>query len=80
MLEMLLVGTIVVVATLYSTWALLPAPARQRVAGRLLPFAAAAWCPDWLRRRIQSAAARSGPSGSHCDGCSTPPSRDEARR
>ena len=36
MIEMLLVGAIVLVATLYSTWALMPAPARQRLARRLL--------------------------------------------
>jgi hypothetical protein len=79
MLEMLLVGAIVLVATLYSTWALLPRAARQRLAGRLLPLASSGWCPDWLRRRIQSAAARTGP-GSPCDNCGVSEPRDDASR
>ena len=49
MIEMLLVGAIVLVATFYSTWALMPAPARQRVARRLLALSRSGWCPGWIR-------------------------------
>jgi len=80
MLEMLLVGAIVLVAALYSTWALLPLPARRRVAQRLAAMSASAGCPGWLRRRIESAATRRGPAVGPCDGCSEHPSRDEAPR
>jgi hypothetical protein len=80
MLEMLLVGAIVLVAALYSTWALLPAPARQRVARRLAASSASGWCPAWLRRRLESAATRRGPAAGPCDGCSGHASRDEAPR
>ena len=59
MIEMLLVGAIVLVATFYATWALMPAPARQRLARRLLALTEAGWCPDWIGRRIRAAA--SGP-------------------
>jgi hypothetical protein len=80
MLEMLFVGVIVLVAALYSTWALMPAPARQRLARRLLPLCAAGWCPQWIGRRIQSAASGPGIAASPCDGCSSSHPRDEAPR
>jgi hypothetical protein len=69
MIEMLLVGVIVLVAAVYSTWALLPATGRQKAAIRLLPLAANPACPDWLARRLLSAAAAPG-NGSPCDSCS----------
>ena len=80
MAQMLLVGAIVLVAAVYSTWALLPPAARQRVASRLLPLASSRGCPDWLRRRIQSSAARNGPVGGPCDNCSVHDPRDDAPR
>ncbi len=81
MLETLLVGAIVLVAAVYSTWALLPVPARRTLATRLAPFAASGWCPAWLRRRLREAAT-GGPSATDpCSGCSAHhPPRDEARR
>jgi len=48
MIEILLVGAIVLVATFYSAWALMPAPARQRLARRLLALTTAGWCPDLM--------------------------------
>ena len=69
MLEMLMVGVIVLVAAAYSTWALLPAAGRRKVATRLLPLAAHPACPGWLVRRLRSAAAAPG-TGSPCDACS----------
>jgi hypothetical protein len=71
MIEMLLVGAIVLVATVYSTWALMPAPARQRLARRLLSLAEAGPCPDWIGRRIRAAASGPGTSGGPCDACSS---------
>ncbi len=80
-METLLVGAIVLVATLYSTWALLPAAAKQKVASRLLPAIDAAWCPEWLGRRIRNAASGAASTGDPCSNCSAhQQSRDEARR
>jgi len=80
MIEMLLVGAIVLVATFYSTWALMPAPARQRLARRLLALTTAGWCPDWIGRRIRAAASGPGTSGGPCDSCgSGRPSDDRSR-
>ena len=70
MIEMLLVGAIVLVATFYSTWALMPAPARQRLARRMLALSEAGWCPGWIGRRVRAAASGPGTSGSPCAGCS----------
>jgi len=80
MIEMLLVGAIVLVATFYSTWALMPAPARQRLARRLLALTTAGWCPDWIGRRIRAAAADQGASGGPCDGCSSGQPNDRISR
>ena len=80
MIEMLLVGAIVLVATFYSTWALMPAPARQRLARRLLALPGAHWCPDWISRRIRTAAADRGTSGGPCDGCSSGQPTDDRSR
>ena len=80
MLEMLLVGAIVLTATLYSTWALMPAPARQRLARRLLALTTAGWCPDWIGRRIRAAASGPGNSGGPCDGCSSGQPTDRISR
>jgi hypothetical protein len=80
MLERLLVGVIVLVATVYSTWALLPSPARQRLAQRIAALPAAAWLPGWLRPHLRSAASRPAPSGDPCDGCSAHKSPDESKR
>ena len=77
MLEMLMVGVIVLVAAAYSTWALLPAPARRKLAIRLLPFASSSVCPAWLGRRLQSAAAAPGAGGSPCDACSAGRTRND---
>ena len=80
MIEMLLVGAIVLVATFYSTWALMPAPARQRLARRLLVLAESGRCPDWIGRRIRAAASGPGTSGGPCDSCgSGRPSDDRSR-
>jgi hypothetical protein len=80
MLEMLLVGAIVLVATFYSTWALMPATARQRLARRLLVLTDAGLCPDWVGRRIRAAAAGPGTSGSPCAGCSPSQPTDRISR
>jgi hypothetical protein len=80
MIEMLLVGAIVLVATFYSTWALMPAPARQRVARRLLALSGSGWCPGWIGRRIRAAASGPGVSGSPCDGCASSRPTDDASR
>jgi hypothetical protein len=80
MVEMLLVGAIVLVAAFYSTWALMPAPARQRLARRLLGLSEAGWCPDWIGRRIRTTASGPGTSGSPCDGCSSGQPNDRISR
>jgi hypothetical protein len=80
MIEMLLVGAIVLVATFYSTWALMPAPARQRLARRLLVLTDTGWCPGWIGRRIRAAASGPGASGSPCDGCSSGQPTDDPSR
>lgn len=80
MIEMLLVGAIVLVATFYSTWALMPATARQRLARRLLALSGAGWCPGWIGHRIRAAAAGPGASGSACAGCSPSQPTDRVSR
>jgi hypothetical protein len=76
MLEMLMVGVIVLVAACYSAWVLMPMPARQRLAQKLVPLAASPACPDWLGRRIRVVA--SGPAGAGpCDACSASRPRDD---
>jgi hypothetical protein len=80
MIEMLLVGAIVITATLYSTWALMPAPARQRLARRLLGLSTTRWCPDGIGRRIRAAASGPGISGSPCDGCASGKPTDDRSR
>jgi hypothetical protein len=80
MIEMLLVGAIVLAATIYSTSALMPAPARQRLARRLLALAEAPRCPAWLGRRIRAAASGPGVSGSPCDGCNSGRPTDDPSR
>ena len=80
MIEMLLVGAIVLVATLYATWALMPSPARQSLARRLLALSGARWCPDWIGRRIRAAASGPGISGSPCDACASGRSADDRSR
>ncbi len=80
MIEMLLVGAIVLAATIYSTWALMPAPSRQRLARRLLALAESPWCPEWLGRRIRAAASGPGVSGSPCDGCASGRPTDDPTR
>ena len=80
MIEMLLVDAIVLVATFYSTWALMPAPARQRLARRLLALSAARWCPDWIASRIRAAASGPGAAGGPCAGCSSGRPTDDASR
>jgi len=80
MIEMLLVGVIVLAAACYSTWALMPAPARQRLARRLLALSEADWCPGWIGRRIRAAASGPGISGSPCDGCAPGRAKDDPSR
>ena len=77
MLEMLLVGLIVLAATLYATWALMPAPARQRLAHRLLARPASGWLPRWARRPLEAAASGPRPGDSPCNACSANPDRDQ---
>ncbi len=79
-MEMLFVGVIVLVAASYSTWALLPGPARRRLAERLLGFAASGACPRWLADRIRSTAAGQGRPTGACDGCDSHRPRDGAPR
>jgi hypothetical protein len=77
MIEVLLVGAIVLVATLYATWALMPAPARHRLARRLARLSAASGVPAWLQRGARSLERRTRSTSGHCDGCSAQPPRDE---
>jgi hypothetical protein len=79
-LEMLLVGSIVLVATLYATWALLPAAGRQRVVRRLARMSAAGWVPAWLQRGVRSLEQRTRSISGHCDGCSVQPPGNEPPR
>ena len=76
LLEMLLVGLIVLVAMLYSTWALMPAPARKRLAQRLLAWPAPGWWPRWARRRLEAAASGPRPGDSPCNACNANPGRE----
>ena len=81
MLEMLLVGAIVLVATLYSTWALLPKPARLRLVRALASTAEARWCPGWMRRAVLALDRRARAGSGHCDDCGGAASvRREERR
>ena len=71
MIEMLLVGAIVLVATLLFD------VGADAGTGPATPGTAAAgavrggWCPDWIGRRIRAAASGPGVSGGPCDGCSS---------
>ena len=80
MIEMLLVGVIVLAAACYSTWALMPAPARQRLARRLLALADGGWCPAWIGRRIRAVASGPAAPGGPCDGCSSGRPTDDPSR
>ena len=80
MIEMLLVGAIVLVATLYATWALLPAAGRQRVVRRLARLSAAGGVPAWLQRGARSLEQRTRSTSGPCDGCSVPPTGGEPPR
>ena len=80
MLEMFLVGSIVLLATLYATWALLPAAGRQRVVRRLVSLSAASGVPAWLQRGVRSLEQRTRSTSGHCDGCSVQPPGDEPPR
>jgi len=80
MIEMLLVGAIVLVATLYATWTLLPAAGRQRVVRRLVSLSAASGVPAWVQRGARSLERRTRSTGGHCDGCSVQPPGDEPHR
>jgi hypothetical protein len=71
MIELLLVGTIVLAAALYATWALMPAPARQRLARRLARLSAASGVPAWLQRGARSLERRTIATSGHCEGCSS---------
>ena len=77
MIEMLLVGVIVLAATCYATWALLPAAGRQRVVRRLARLSAAGGVPAWLQRGVRSLEQRTRSTSGHCDGCSAQPPGDE---
>jgi hypothetical protein len=80
MIEMLLVGAIVLVATLYAAWALLPAAGRQRLVRRLARLSAAGGVPAWLRRGVRFLEKRTGSTAGHCDGCSSQAPDDEPPR
>lgn len=80
MIEMLLVGAIVVVATLYAAWALLPAAGRRRVLRHLAGLSAAGGVPASLQRGVQSLERRARPAADHCADCSGPPPDDDAPR
>ena len=77
MLEMLMVGVIVIVAACYSAWVLMPVPARQRLAQKLLPLAASTACPAWLGQRIRAAASGPAAGAGPCDACSASRPRDD---
>ena len=82
MLELLLVGVIVLVAAAYSTWALLPKPARLRFTSALASATEARWCPGWLRRPVLALHRRAQAGSGHCDDCGGAASvrREETRR
>ena len=80
MIEMLLVGAIVAVATLYAMWALLPAAGRQRVLRRLARLSAAGGIPAWLQRRARSLEQHTRSTSGSCDGCSGQPPDDGPSR
>jgi hypothetical protein len=80
MIEMLFVGAIVLLATLYSAWALMPAAGRQRVVRRLARLSAASWVPAWLQRGVRSLEQRTRSTSGNCEGCSTQASDDGPKR
>jgi hypothetical protein len=80
MIEMLLVGVIVLVATLYAAWALLPAAGRQRVLRHLARLSATGGVPASLQRGVQSLERRARSAADHCADCSSQPPDDEAPR
>jgi hypothetical protein len=80
MIEKLLVGVIVLVATLYAAWTLLPAAGRQRVLRHLAKLSAAGGVPAWLQRAVQSLEPRARSTGDPCDGCNIQPPGDEPPR
>jgi len=80
MLELLLVGVIVLVAAGYSTWALLPASARRRLADALAAATDTRGCPGSLRRAALALQRRAHAGRGHCDDCAAHRHRGEPPR
>jgi hypothetical protein len=83
MWQSLVVGLIVLVATTYAAWALVPAGTRLRIASRFYAWTRGAGRPAWLGRIAaameRSARARMG-GCSDCSAASPPPSTSSSRR
>jgi hypothetical protein len=82
MLQHLIVAMIVLGATLYSGWALLPAGTRRSAAARLAARAAGWGLGAARARRLEQSLAASGSCSSGCDsckGCGPAPSSGEPR-
>jgi hypothetical protein len=73
-MQQLIVAIIVLGATLYSAWALMPAGLRRAVAARLAKGAGRLGASTERTERLQSALATSGSCSecSSCKGCATP--------
>ncbi|MCM2310487.1 MAG: hypothetical protein NDI84_03705 [Steroidobacteraceae bacterium] len=85
MWEVILVGLIVLVATLYTSWRLLPASLRLRTARRIAEWGQRPGRAAWLRRASASVAARAHHGVGACGDCgavqATPkPPVDRSRR
>jgi hypothetical protein len=70
MWEVILVGLIVLVATLYTTWRLLPASLRLRAASRIAEWGQRPGRAGWLQRATTAVAARARHGVGACSDCS----------
>jgi hypothetical protein len=83
MWEAILVSLIVLAATLYAAWRLLPASLRLRIAHRVAEWGRRPGRPAWLRRAstdLEAAARRGTGACSDCSAVQSDPSRPPSRR
>lgn len=83
MWEAILVGLIVLAATLYATWRLLPASLRLRTARRIAERGRRPGSPAWLKRAsiaVEAAARRGVGACSDCSAVQADPSAPSSRK
>lgn len=80
MLESILVGLIVVAATAYAAWALVPGTTRLGLARRLGAWGRESGRPAWIGRATGAIERAVGQRHGGCSGCSSVPPEKPASR